>query len=157
MTYKKVFGKSYNPMEEASRRIIWENNVARILKHNLEADLKLHSFKMEINHLTDKVPQEYFMINGLKRTNRTNSSPYFSAPSDAEFPTEKDWRKEGLVTEVKNQKNCGACWAFSATGSLEGQNKKKSGTLVSLSEQNLIDCSGQILTIISHVYNITQW
>ncbi|GFV53833.1 cathepsin K [Trichonephila clavipes] len=140
-TYKKVYGKSYNPIEEASRRIIWENNVARILKHNLEANLKLHSFKMEINHLTDKVPQEYFRMNGLKMTNRTSFSTYFLAPSDVEFPTQKDWRKEGLVTEVKDQGDCGSCWAFSTTGSLEGQHKKKSGKLVSLSEQNLIDCS----------------
>ncbi|GFY53189.1 cathepsin S, partial [Trichonephila inaurata madagascariensis] len=147
-TYKKVYGKSYNPMEDTSRRIIWENNVARILKHNLEADLKLHSFKMEINHLTDKVPQEYFMMNGLRMTSQTNSSTYFLAPSNVEFPTQKDWRKEGLVTEVKNQKNCGSCWAFSVTGSLEGQHKKKSGKLVSLSEQNLVDCSGQILIVI---------
>lgn len=52
-----------------------------------------------------------------------------------------DWRAKGYVTSVKNEGACGACWAFSAIGSLEAENKLKGNELISLSAQQLMDCS----------------
>jgi len=57
-------------------------------------------------------------------------------------PASIDWRTKGAVTPVKDQGQCGSCWSFATTGTLEASNFLKWGTLTSLSEQNLIDCSG---------------
>ena len=67
----------------------------------------------------------------IRDRNKTNNS----------FPSSIDWRAAGLVTNVKDQGECGSCWAFSAVGAIEGQHAKNTSNLVSLSEQNLVDCA----------------
>lgn len=142
--FKRVFQKHYPAQEESSRRLVWEKNVNKILRHNLEYDLGKHTFRNGLNEYTDMSHHEFVRtMNGYRRSLKpSGSSIEFIPPSHLDLPKTVDWRKQGMVTGVKNQGQCGSCWAFSTTGSLEGQHKKKTGKLVSLSEQNLVDCSG---------------
>ncbi|CAF1457313.1 unnamed protein product [Rotaria sordida] len=143
--FKSVYQKQYTTIgKENVRRKIWETNLAKIHQHNFEADLGIHTYTLGMNQFGDLTNDEFRKhMNGFKASKTTNNHDHhtFVAPSNVILPKSVDWRKEGYVTPVKDQGQCGSCWAFSATGALEGQHFAKTKKLISLSEQNLVDCS----------------
>ncbi|KAJ6654482.1 hypothetical protein lerEdw1_006903 [Lerista edwardsae] len=146
--WKDVHDKRYLEEEAVFRREVWEKNLQRIEQHNLEASLGKHSFKLAMNHLGDLTDEEFNqMLNGFHpepSKSQSKNVDFLQELAALKAPKEVDWRTKGYVTPVKNQGHCGSCWAFSATGALEALVFNKTGKLVSLSEQNLIDCSWKL-------------
>ncbi|XP_070788008.1 cathepsin L2-like [Pituophis catenifer annectens] len=144
--WKATHGKEYALEEEESyRRAVWEENLQMIQDHNSQADRGKHSYKLGMNHFGDMTNEEinkklYCLLPDLDLASQKNIVT-FKSSENLQIPLRVDWRAKGFVTEVKDQGECGSCWAFSATGALEGMYFKKTGKLISLSEQNLMDCS----------------
>lgn len=132
---------------------IFTDNKLKIAKHNQLYELGQVSYKLKLNKYSDLLHHEFVAtLNGFNRTAlkydgsesvKIDEPITFISPANVEIPKQVDWRTKGAVTPVKDQGHCGSCWSFSATGALEGQHFRKTGVLVSLSEQNLIDCSGK--------------
>uniref|UniRef100_A0A6P7HDB2 Cathepsin L1-like n=1 Tax=Diabrotica virgifera virgifera TaxID=50390 RepID=A0A6P7HDB2_DIAVI len=146
--FKETYEKSYsNKNEEVDRFKIFQDNLRKIKEHNARYKKGQETYKMGLNQFADLTRDEFVQMLGLsKRTRPTRPQNVtfmsFSREVLADVPESVDWRDKGAVTSVKDQGSCGSCWAFSAIGGLEGQYALKYNKLVSLSEQNLVDCAG---------------
>jgi cathepsin L len=95
-----------------------------------------------LNEFADLTNEEFVaMYTGLNLVVSEDDLIVDDEPVSPEIPTSVNWKTAGAVTHVKNQGQCGSCWSFSTTGSVEGCHEIATGTLTSFSEQNLVDCS----------------
>ncbi|XP_047341060.1 senescence-specific cysteine protease SAG39-like [Impatiens glandulifera] len=139
MQHDRVYS---NDVERLERFNIFKENVAYIDSFNAAGN---KTYKLAINKFADLTNDEFNKRNGfLLSNNRVRDSKVMNSSfmyENASFmPTEVDWRKKGAVTPVKRQGNCGCCWAFSAVAAIEGITQIKTGNLINLSEQELVDC-----------------
>nr|CAB3464783.1 unnamed protein product [Digitaria exilis] len=137
-------GKAYaTPEERAARLAVFADNAAFVAAHNARAAASggpAPSYTLALNAYADLTHDEFraARLGGLTvgkegATLRSGAVPLYGGLDGgvAAVPDAVDWRKSGAVTKVKDQGSCGA---------IEGINKIKTGSLVSLSEQELIDC-----------------
>ena len=141
MNFIEKYDKTYsNTAQFWYRYGVFSDNKDHILEHNSGDS----SYKLGVNMFADLTSEEFitsYLSGYPKRTHSYYNK--FMLPYKIRtgvLPDRVDWRKRGLVTGVKDQGQCGSCWAFSAVAAIEGQHAKRTGHLVSLSEQNVVDC-----------------
>ncbi|XVF60821.1 hypothetical protein PTKIN_Ptkin08bG0078800 [Pterospermum kingtungense] len=129
----------------------WMAQYGRVYKDNNERDKRFKIFKENVpciesfNNAKQK-PYKLGAINlrilqaGFKGHRCSNKAITFKYENATALPSTVDWRKKGAVTPIKDQGQCGCCWAFSAVAAMKGVTKLTTGKLISLSEQELVDC-----------------
>ena len=140
--FKSHFNKVYKTLEEEAKAMAaFAENDAFIVAHNKEG----HSYTVGHNVYSDMTNAEFKeKMTGYKTRDaylrRKKNVDHSLHAKFASAPSSIDWSQKGAVTPIKNQGQCGSCWAFSTTGSTEGAYAIATGKLVSLSEQDLVDC-----------------
>lgn len=136
------YGRKYENAEEKLKRFgIFVENMEQVAKMAVLDPSAKHG---HMSPFADWTIEEYAKLNTLQVTKQVLRKHELTAvkteSNGLSAPTSFDWRDKGAVAEVKDQGQCGSCWAFSTVANIEGQNFIQNGKLLSLSEQELVDC-----------------
>ncbi|ESQ45608.1 hypothetical protein EUTSA_v10010521mg [Eutrema salsugineum] len=130
--------------EKKSRFEIFKKNLEFVERFNMNTNM---TYKLDVNEFSDLTEEEFqarymgLVIPEGMIGDSPDKTASFKYESVSETGESMDWRQLGAVTSVKNQNPCGCCWAFAAVAAVEGITKIAKGELISLSEQQLVDCS----------------
>ncbi|KAI9120078.1 hypothetical protein K1719_009047 [Acacia pycnantha] len=134
-------GRVYKDIQEKEKRFnIFKQNVEYIEGFNRDGT---KPYKLGLNQFADLTNEEFTASRNRFKGHMCSSitrTPSFKYENVSGVPSSVDWRQQGAVTPIKNQGECGCCWAFSAVAATEGITKLSTGKLISLSEQELVDC-----------------
>ncbi|XP_063044743.1 cathepsin F [Engraulis encrasicolus] len=138
--FMEKYNRTYSSQEEAEKRLsIFQENMKTVqLLQSMEQGSAEYGVT-KFSDLTEEEFRETYLNPMLSQWTLQRPLKPAARATDPP-PASWDWREHGAVSDVKNQGMCGSCWAFSVTGNIEGQWFRKSGKLVSLSEQELVDC-----------------
>ena len=138
MNYVAEHGLRYATTDEYKFRLgIFQQNLEKVEAWNANPN---KTSTLEMNKYAIWTEEELKSLTGYKAELNPEEMYAEDLPTD-DLPASIDWVTQGAVTDVKDQGQCGSCWAFSTTGSIEGRHQIATGDLISLSEQQLVDCS----------------
>ena len=140
--FRSLFLKEYRTIEEEVDRFrIFRQNLRVIDSHNLDVG---QNFTMGINQFTDLTPEEFKSLyaSGYKGLQSFGCSSFTSHGTSV--PDSIDWTTKGVVNSVRDQGQCGSCWAFATTANAESVWAISSGKLLDLSEEFLVDCASGV-------------
>lgn len=159
-TFKAKSGAAFTSDEEENDRMgVFAENYARIISHNAEMRTRAKNegkndtdYTLGVNEFSTLTDDEFKKIHIHELPLRSPTEleevekhvdveDHSDNRTRAGLPSSFNWCNKNGCTAVKNQGNCGGCWAFSITGAIEGALLAKTGQLKSLSEQQLIDCT----------------
>ncbi|CAM8992562.1 unnamed protein product [Rhodiola kirilowii] len=138
--YERVYSDA---AEKETRFHIFKANVERIESSNAIANMP---YKLSLNKFADQTNDDFRISrNGLnKKSHKAYTYLIVKSPfryeNVTDVPSAVDWRSKGAVTPIKGQCQCGSCWLFLTVAATEGIHQLTTGKLVSLSEQELVDC-----------------
>jgi C1A family cysteine protease len=136
--YKSTFGKTYQSDAEESRRYaVFNENMQNAAKFNAMDDLAEYGMTV----VSDRFPEEIFSTGDFAEYEGLEMAPAPTAEQILAAPASYDARQQGLIPAVRDQGQCGSCWAFSTIATVSGSYAKKhGGSPPVLSEQQLVDC-----------------